>query len=69
MIQYVLLATLIIYSLNKNNKVVAIIGVGAMTGGLSYEAINNLGYHTTQLTIVLNDNTKCISNSVGALSH
>ena len=50
------------------NKVVAIIGDGAMTNGLSYEAINNLGFHKTQLTIILNDNTKSISDSVGALS-
>ena len=52
----------------ENNKVVAIIGDGAMTNGLSYEAINNLGFHKTQLTIILNDNTKSISDSVGALS-
>ena len=52
----------------EKNKVVAIIGDGAMTNGLSYEAINNLGFHKTQLTIILNDNTKSISDSGGALS-
>jgi len=52
----------------ESNKVIAIIGDGAMTNGLAYEAINNLGFHKTQLTIILNDNTKSISNSVGALS-
>jgi len=52
-----------------NEQVVAIIGDGAMTGGLAYEGINNLGYHRTQLTIVLNDNSHSISKSVGALSH
>jgi len=52
----------------KNNKIISIIGDGAMTGGLAYEAINNLGYHKSQLTIVLNDNSKSISDSVGALS-
>ena len=51
------------------NQVVAIIGDGAMTGGLAYEGINNLGYHKTQLTVVLNDNSMSISKSVGALSH
>ncbi|MAV64059.1 MAG: 1-deoxy-D-xylulose-5-phosphate synthase [Candidatus Marinimicrobia bacterium] len=59
------------HSRDKNfldHKVVAIIGDGAMTGGLSYEAINNLGYHKTQLCIILNDNSKSISDSVGALS-
>ena len=51
-----------------NNKVVSIIGDGAMTGGLAYEAINNLGFHKTQMTVILNDNSKSISDSVGALS-
>lgn len=54
---------------NKDYNVVSIIGDGAMTGGLAYEGMNNLGYHRTQLTVVLNDNSKSISNSVGALSH
>lgn len=53
----------------EKNQVVAVIGDGAMTGGLAYEGINNLGYHKTQLTVVLNDNTMSISKSVGALSH
>ncbi len=53
---------------NKDDQVVAIIGDGAMTGGLAYEGINNLGYHRTQMTIVLNDNSMSISESVGALS-
>ena len=52
-----------------NDQIVAIIGDGAMTGGLAYEGINNLGFHQTQLTIVLNDNSHSISKSVGALSH
>ena len=51
-----------------SNKVISIIGDGAMTGGLAYEAINNLGFHKTQMTIILNDNSKSISDSVGALS-
>ena len=51
------------------DQVLAIIGDGAMTGGLAYEGINNLGYHRSQLTIVLNDNSHSISKSVGALSH
>ena len=55
---------------NKDNfNVVSVIGDGAMTGGLAYEAMNNLGFHRTQLTIILNDNSKSISESVGALSH
>lgn len=54
---------------NTKDQVLAIIGDGAMTGGLAYEGINNLGYHRTQMTIVLNDNSHSISKSVGALSH
>jgi len=54
---------------NKNNfNVISIIGDGAMTGGLAYEGMNNLGFHRTQQTIILNDNSKSISQSVGALS-
>ena len=54
---------------NTKDQIIAIIGDGAMTGGLAYEGINNLGFHRTQLTIVLNDNSHSISKSVGALSH
>ena len=35
-----------------------------MTGGLAYEGINNLGFHKTQMTIILNDNSMSISESV-----
>ena len=52
-----------------NEKIIAVIGDGAMTNGLSFEALNNLGFHKTQLTIVLNDNSFSISESVGALSN
>ena len=52
----------------SNRQVVAIIGDGAMTGGMAYEGINNLGFHKTQMTVVLNDNSLSISKSVGALS-
>ena len=52
----------------EKNQVVAIIGDGAMTGGLAYEGLNNLGYHRTQMTVILNDNSLSISKSVGALS-
>ena len=54
--------------LGDSNNVLAVIGDGAMTGGLAYEGMNNLGYHRSQLTIVLNDNSLSISKSVGALS-
>lgn len=53
---------------SMDSQIVSIIGDGAMTGGLAYEGINNLGFHKTQMTIVLNDNSMSISESVGALS-
>ena len=48
-------------------KVVAIIGDGALTGGMALEAINNAGSLKKNLIIVLNDNEKSISDNVGAL--
>ncbi|GFY80709.1 deoxyxylulose-5-phosphate synthase [Actinidia rufa] len=44
--------------LGKNNHIVVVIGDGAMTGGLAYEAINNAGYGHTNLIIILNDNAQ-----------
>src|SRR5258708_8590392 len=53
----------------KNFKVVAIIGDGALTGGMALEAINNAGSSKKNLIIVLNDNEKSISDNVGAIHH
>lgn len=53
----------------ENCKVVAIIGDGALTGGMALEALNNLGSLKKNLIIVLNDNEKSISDNVGALHH
>lgn len=50
-------------------KVVAVIGDGALTGGMALEAINNAGSLKKDLIIVLNDNEKSISDNVGALHH
>jgi 1-deoxy-D-xylulose-5-phosphate synthase len=55
--------------LKHNHEVVAIIGDGALSGGLAFEGLNNLGSSATNLTIVLNDNKMSISRNVGALSH
>ncbi len=49
-------------------KVVAIIGDGAMTGGLAFEGLNNAGHLATDLIVVLNDNEMSISPNVGAIS-
>ncbi len=51
----------------EQNKVVAVIGDGALTGGMALEAINNAGSLKKNLIIVLNDNEKSISDNVGAL--
>ena len=55
-------------ALKQKHQVVAIIGDGALTGGMAYEGLNNLGYHKTQMTVILNDNSYSISKSVGAVS-
>ncbi len=52
----------------KDNKVVAIIGDGALTGGLAYEALNNAGSLNKDILVVLNDNQMSISPNVGAIS-
>jgi len=50
-------------------KVIAVIGDGALTGGMALEAINNAGSLKKNLIVVLNDNEKSISDNVGALHH
>lgn len=52
----------------ENGSVAAIIGDGAFTGGMAYEALNNAGKTATNLTLVLNDNAMSIGKSTGALS-
>lgn len=53
----------------KDNYAVAVIGDGAMTGGMFYEAMNNCGRdHKNNLIVILNDNNMSISKSVGSLS-
>ncbi len=54
--------------LGKDNKVIAVIGDGGMTGGLAYEGLNNAGECKTDLTVILNDNHMSISRNVGAMS-
>src|SRR5688572_29066117 len=52
-----------------SRKVVAIIGDGAMTAGMAWEALFNAGARRTNLLVVLNDNDMSISENVGALSN
>jgi len=49
-------------------KVVAVVGDGAMTGGMAFEGLNQAGYLGSDLLVVLNDNEMSISPNVGALS-
>jgi len=52
----------------ENRKAVAIIGDGAMTAGMAFEALNNAGVAEGRLLVVLNDNDMSISPPVGALN-
>jgi len=53
----------------NEQRLVAIIGDGAMTGGMAYEALNNGGALDSNLLVVLNDNDMSISSPVGALNN
>ena len=50
------------------NRAIAVIGDGAMTGGMAYEALNNAGAMDNKLIVILNDNDMSIAPPVGALS-
>ncbi len=53
---------------NDNNNVVAVIGDGAMSAGMAYEAMNNAGTMKSKLIVILNDNDMSIARPVGAMS-
>ena len=53
---------------NNNNNVVAVIGDGAMSAGMAYEAMNNAGALKSKLIVILNDNEMSIAKPVGAMS-
>lgn len=53
---------------HEDYHVIAVIGDGALTGGMSFEAINHAGHMGTRLIVVLNDNEMSISPNVGAIS-
>jgi len=53
---------------SKQNNVIAVIGDGAMSAGMAYEAMNNAGAMNSRLIVVLNDNDMSIAPPVGALS-
>ena len=50
-------------------NVIAVVGDGALSGGMCYEALNDAGQSETRMIVILNDNTMSISKNVGAMSH
>jgi 1-deoxy-D-xylulose-5-phosphate synthase len=52
----------------ENNNVIAVIGDGAMSAGMAYEAMNNAGVRAERLIVILNDNDMSIAPPVGAMS-
>lgn len=52
----------------EENDVIAVIGDGALTGGMSFEALNYAGHIKSNLIVILNDNEMSISHNIGALS-
>ncbi len=53
---------------DRNNHVIAVIGDGAMSAGMAYEAMNNAGSRKERLIVILNDNDMSIAPPVGAMS-
>lgn len=54
--------------MGEDYNVVAVIGDGALTGGMAFEALNDAGDSNTNITVILNDNQMSISKNVGSLS-
>jgi len=52
----------------QDHQVVAVIGDGALTGGMAFEALNHAGAHNNKLLVILNDNEMSIAPNVGAMS-
>ena len=52
----------------ESYDVVAVIGDGSLTGGMSYEALNNLGHSNSKVIVILNDNGMSISKNIGGVS-
>ena len=52
----------------KHNSVIAVIGDGALTGGMALEALNDAGFSQCRMTVILNDNEMSISRNVGGLN-
>jgi len=53
----------------RNDRIYSVIGDGALTAGMAFEALNHAGHLGTDMTVILNDNGMSISQNVGAMSH
>lgn len=53
----------------EDNQIVAVIGDGSLTGGMAYEALNNIGSSKTNMIVILNDNGMSISKNTGSISN
>ena len=54
---------------NNDNKVIAVIGDGALTGGMAQEALNDAGSSNANVTVILNDNEMSIAKNVGGITY
>lgn len=52
----------------EDNSVLAVIGDGALTGGMALEALNDAGWSQTRMTVILNDNEMSISKNIGGMN-
>lgn len=52
----------------EDNSVIAVIGDGALTGGMALEALNDAGWSKTRMTVILNDNEMSISKNIGGIN-
>ena len=52
----------------QNNNVIAVIGDGALTGGMALEALNHVGSSQTKMMVILNDNEMSISKNIGGIN-
>ena len=55
--------------LNKNHSVISVIGDGAFTGGMAYEALSDAGQSKEPMIVILNDNEMSIAKNVGAMTN
>jgi 1-deoxy-D-xylulose-5-phosphate synthase len=54
--------------MNSDEKIIAVIGDGALSGGMAFEALNHAGHAKSDIIVILNDNEMSISRNIGALS-